>query len=130
MMKALKCVLSTLKLSYNEYKNIEDFVKLAKGHNEYAEDIISGFYDLYKIDVKDESFDKICSKIIQELNGTRQSVCKVIESFKLGDSKRYDDILDSIDEQLFCCADCGWWYENYEKDEENGLCADCSDLEE
>lgn len=66
-------------------------------------------------------------QIIDELQGTPDSIDTVVESLF---NKTEEDLNMSdfafIDQQIFLCDICGWWYEQGEMaNNENWECQDC-----
>ena len=68
-------------------------------------------------------------QLISELQGT----CKTIQEF-LPEGMEEDDLteedLQEIDNEVFLCSVCGWWYEICEEsgsDESELICNDCSE---
>lgn len=70
-------------------------------------------------------------EVINRLSGTCESISSIIERDYPGMAE--DDLdsndHDSIDGEIFCCGDCGWWCDNDEMmlNEETGeeKCNDC-----
>ncbi len=78
--------------------------------------------------MKPENFD------IQELVEALQGTCDTLDS-KLPEGMEWEDLTDEdhayIDQEKFCCEECGWWYENCEmSQDENAKCLDCKPDEE
>ncbi len=70
---------------------------------------------------------KICDDIITDLQGTCDNNLAelLVENGLQADDQ---EALDYINEEIFLCADCGWWCESYERNDKNdeSICDDCN----
>lgn len=78
--------------------------------------------------------DEQVEKIIEYLEGSCQPFEKGIQTITENDDLTQDDLTDEqqahIDQTIFLCSDCGWWFEMSEEtksanDDEMG-CRDCN----
>jgi hypothetical protein len=65
-------------------------------------------------------------EIVYHLQGTCQGIDEALEAFEY----TYEDLdLEAslyIDERIFCCGQCEWWFEIAEmSEEEEWVCEDC-----
>lgn len=69
-------------------------------------------------------------ELIDYLEGTLHSLDEGLETCFPGmDSTDLNtDDHQKIDDQIFCCETCGWWFTDSQDSE--GNCSDCSDEEE
>jgi hypothetical protein len=65
--------------------------------------------------------------IIDDLQGTCKSLTEACENHNLDFDELDFDELDELDQNIFCCDSCGWWYEISEEAEaEYGqFCENC-----
>ncbi len=47
------------------------------------------------------------AELAEELRGT----CKSLEDFATEEEQNDTEFLKALDEQVFCCEECGWWFE-------------------
>ncbi len=75
----------------------------------------------------------VIASIIEDLRGTCKSLYEVVEEYGLEFDSLDDHELNEIDQNIFLCDWCGWWYESGEGDEykEEMLCDHClEDIED
>jgi len=72
--------------------------------------------------------DMVINEIIDDLQGTCQSIEDVLVEYEL----EYDDLdskdFEAIDDAIFNCVCCGWWYDLAEIStdvEDDTVCARC-----
>lgn len=65
--------------------------------------------------------------LIEYLQGTCNSLQAGVEQCYEGmdESDLSKEDLEAIDNEIFCCETCNWWYEICEASEEDGVCNDC-----
>ncbi len=72
--------------------------------------------------------DEQVEQIINYLRGTCNSLCNVLES--MNEDWCDDDLtqaqLEHIDEEIFCCTTCDWWYEISQQSEDGETCDECT----
>ena len=75
-----------------------------------------------------DKWDVIAS-IIDDLQGTCKSLCDVEEEYGLEGGELDFHELNEIDQHIFLCDFCGWWYEVGDDCDYNGetYCPDCYD---
>lgn len=73
---------------------------------------------MYFYSINDEYIDGDVQKLIEALLGT----CMSLSHDGLSDEQE-----KVLFEEIFCCDACGWWSENYEKNDYNGenYCDEC-----
>jgi hypothetical protein len=65
-------------------------------------------------------------EIVYHLQGTCQSTNEALEAFGYSDQDLDHEAALYIDERIFCCEQCEWWFEIGEMDEdEEWVCEDC-----
>ena len=71
--------------------------------------------------------DEQVQEMIDYLNGTILSVPAACEAFGFEDNEMTMSQLVMLDEQIFCCSQCGWWHEIAERHEfdDEPYCDDC-----
>lgn len=74
--------------------------------------------------MRPESFD--IQKLIDELQGTCNSLSGVLPE-GMDDIDLTEQDHEAIDQRIFCCDTCDWWYEAYEQDTD-GNCESCSTI--
>lgn len=62
-------------------------------------------------------------EVVDELRGTCKSLHDVMDCEEQEDQR----ILQTIDDNLFCCNTCEWWCGFDEESNEEGVCDDCCD---
>jgi hypothetical protein len=65
-------------------------------------------------------------ELINDLEGTCQSFSDGCDDLNIKENDLTSNQLDMIDERIFNCSTCGWWFESGEQDEDNN-CIDCQD---
>lgn len=69
------------------------------------------------------------NELIEHLNGSCKTLEEGIKTI-LGEEYTENDLSgenqDQIDQEIFLCHNCGWWYE-VEAQGENGDCEDCEE---
>lgn len=68
------------------------------------------------------------SFIIENLMGTCKTVEEVCNEYGLEERDLAAEDFDEIDNSIFLCADCGWWYDLGEQGECDGddtICEKC-----
>lgn len=73
-----------------------------------------------------EDFDVV--KLIENLQGTCEALDKVLESLYPGMTSEdlTEDDHDAIDQEIFKCETCDWWYEQGESGDAEGNCLNCN----
>ena len=71
---------------------------------------------------------QLIEQLIERLRGTCDSMQTHCEDLGLNDYD--DDVCAAVDQEIFCCASCGWWCgQDEEASDEAGLdewtCRDC-----
>ena len=66
----------------------------------------------------------LIADIIYDLLGTCQTLDQACLTAGIEESELTLEELAAIDEEIFCCEDCGWWYERCEEGHD-GICSDC-----
>jgi len=65
-------------------------------------------------------------KIVEYIMGTCQSMSEVLVKFGYEDMDLDLEAAMYIDDRIFCCEQCEWWFEIAEMDEdEEWVCEDC-----
>jgi hypothetical protein len=66
-------------------------------------------------------------KLIANLQGSSQNLTEELAAdYDLSLEDR--EVTDAIDQAIFECSACGWWFESCEESDENpGICEGCSD---
>mgnify|MGYP006921460948 CR=1 FL=1 len=71
---------------------------------------------------------KLLDKLIANLEGSCDSMEDSIpEETKLTEDDMTIKDLEYIDEHVYLCSDCGWWYENSGDQDEDNTCPDCQE---
>jgi len=79
--------------------------------------------DEVKRDYSDEQIDKLAHR----LQGTCDSIEKALEELEFEKEMTISDC-NELDQKVFCCEVCEWWYEISEMDEENEWeCCGCNE---
>lgn len=64
--------------------------------------------------------------IIEDLRGTCQTLNVVLEKHEAEELEDDKQFLEELDNTVFCCECCGWWYEIWEmSDSHSWECVDC-----
>lgn len=73
---------------------------------------------------------RVCD-LVQYLLGTNHSLAEGCEACGFSEEELTEEMLQSLDEQIFQCSGCGWWEEICERNDLDGdaLCDDCLDME-
>jgi hypothetical protein len=87
---------------------------------------------------KEEILDALGRIFYHELLGSCMNTMEsVLEEYGLSNELLYskvteDEVSTALDDNVFVCDNCGWWYEAGEKNIlfDNGFCSDCSDEQE
>jgi hypothetical protein len=66
----------------------------------------------------------ILDKIIDLLEGSCDSLNAVCDNYDINSDDLSQADLEYIDEHIFCCSNCCWWFESGTQDED-GNCEDC-----
>ena len=73
----------------------------------------------------------LAHKAIEQLSGTCKAIYELGEEFEAASNNT--TFCAVIDENIFCCTSCNWWFEQSEmanrKDEE-WICEECTDDDE
>lgn len=72
--------------------------------------------------------DKI-EKLIEHLRGTCVSMYEGCADMDIDEDDLTLEELQQVDNEIFRCASCGWWYDKDECNEVNGewVCDDCNE---
>jgi hypothetical protein len=67
--------------------------------------------------------------VIQDLTGTTMTLQNVLDDYSKDESDLTPEDHATIDSEIFCCDNCGWWCEVSESNEDgpNQICDDCND---
>ena len=72
--------------------------------------------------------------IAEQLQGTASSLSSVLEQYGMEEAEDDTDFCHELDQEVFCCNDCGWWCEPSEMtndEDQDWKCTDCApDIEE
>ena len=78
--------------------------------------------------IKPEGFD--ISEVVNSLQGTCKTLSQVLESlYEIDEAALTEEDHGYIDNEIFQCNGCEWWYELSEQEDE-GLCSSCYEYEE
>lgn len=69
-------------------------------------------------------------EIINGLQGTCKSLDEVLSHYEISYYSLSDENFEQLDNAIFCCACCGWWYDTGElssKIADEQVCTDCED---
>lgn len=70
-------------------------------------------------------------EIIEALQGTCDTLDGIVQVVMEDDNICTNDLtpeqLEELDQQIFLCETCGWWYEISEMSDEDQVCQDCDD---
>lgn len=64
--------------------------------------------------------------LIEYLQGTCKSFSEGCIECGINEDNLTIEELGDFDSELFCCADCDWWYESCEESDD-GICYNCAD---
>ena len=67
-------------------------------------------------------------KLIEHLEGTCKTLDEGCQAFDMTEDDLTTKDLEYIDEEIFKCDVCGWWYEIYQCSEDS-TCSDCYEQE-
>ena len=73
-------------------------------------------------------YPKTPDDIAAYLYGSSLSLSSVLEDFAMEEAEQDTDFLEALDELVFCCTGCDWWFEQSEMAEDCGddwVCEDC-----
>lgn len=82
-----------------------------------------------KVEIDEDLLDEI----ITDLMGTCRDIDDVLNDYDIEFDDLEDEHFSYIDDTIFCCDQCGWWFEiSDSNDYENGMliCNHCLDDEE
>ena len=73
--------------------------------------------------------NELVESIIDGLRGTLKSLAEVCEDHNIDEDELNINELDEIDQNVFCCDGCGWWYETGEEEWIDTIryCRHCAD---
>jgi len=75
-------------------------------------------------------FDKMTvTEVYTEIVGRYLGSCESL-AWDDEDFLEQNDLLDTLDEEMFECEQCGWWCSRDEEGEEPNTCIDCTPEEE
>jgi hypothetical protein len=72
---------------------------------------------------------KTVEEIAEELRGTSQTLCLVLEHNDMDGADNDPAFCASLDALVFCCEQCEWWCEQSEmgaRDDERWICEECT----
>jgi hypothetical protein len=70
------------------------------------------------------------NQLVYDLNGTCEDLHNHLTNHDAEDLIDNDDFLQFLDNEIFCCASCGWWHpisEMSEQEEPEPICVNCED---
>ena len=74
---------------------------------------------------------ELANKLIVDLMGSCGTIDEALAYYGYTDITKVDnEVFRIVDEAIFCCEICGWWYEVSQMSEDIGVCCDCSPEEE
>lgn len=68
--------------------------------------------------------------IIEDLRGSCQNLDEPLENYDAFHLEHDMDFLNYLDDRIFCCESCGWWYEISEqsdKFDDRLICENCEE---
>ena len=77
--------------------------------------------------MRSENFD--VHKLVEELQGTCHSISDFLPD-EMNEMDLTTEDHEHIDNEIFLCETCGWWYEVCESGDCEGNCENCIDEEE
>lgn len=73
--------------------------------------------------IKPEGFDM--NEVIEYLQGGCKTLSEGLEGlYEIDEAALSKEDLEAIDQEIFNCSGCGWWFEISEQQDE-GMCGDC-----
>ena len=57
---------------------------------------------------------ELIQNIIEEIQGTCCSLDEICQRYDLYEEDLTMEELEEIDQEVFCCTSCGWWYQTGE----------------
>jgi len=78
------------------------------------------------------TYPRTVDQVAYDLQGTCQSLTEALEKHDMGEAEDDIEFCQALDELVFCCEKCGWWYEQNEmaeREDEAWICEDCTDDE-
>lgn len=72
-------------------------------------------------------FPKNADEIAYELQGTCKSLGEILEYYEMEDAENDMTFCAQLDQSVFCCEQCGWWFEISEMAEDDTWrCEECA----
>lgn len=107
----------------------EEFMKMDTFHTELY---CKRFRTNIKADFEYEStFEDKIEELINSLIGTCKSISNFCEEiFGCDEMDLPMKVLEEVDNAIFECEGCGWWYDRGEEGNQNGFCSHCCDSED
>lgn len=68
---------------------------------------------------------KSIEEIAYELQGTCLSLHEVLERNDMDGADNDAEFCARLDELVFCCNDCNWWFEIHEMSDADWICCEC-----
>lgn len=89
------------------------------------------FHADVKVKMSLHNLDK-WNQIIYDLNGTCDTIIRVLDKHDAEELEDHMPFLEYLDNEIFNCECCGWWFELSEMaegEENHGICEHCADQE-
>lgn len=69
--------------------------------------------------------DDLWERIAYDLSGTCQMLSAVLDDYDALDLENHQPFLEYLDNEIFLCDGCGWWYPISEMSETQAYCNNC-----
>lgn len=73
----------------------------------------------------DNKYPQTAAQIAEQLQGSCLHLTEVLDSWDMREAEDDLEFCQELDNLIFCCTECDWWFENSDMSEEGDICIEC-----